>query len=344
MPSSAEEVAGAVAYALAQVGKPYVDTPPGANPPSSWDCSKLTSWAWREGSNGRLNLTPYTKTQVQECVPIKGVSPSNGSVGLQQGDLLFYFQNGAHHVTMYIGNGRLVHASSPGVGVVTQDLWTPWNTQHFTSAARPPGIGVVGEDATDQTSTNPDDKEDKSNQRVVKTTRNVFKNAVALSSVHGTPQTARFAALNVSNETVYLNTDSELINGADGGLLNIVARTIIPGDKYELKKTIPGGKNSFEVIIDTDFIQDQEQASAVASLLSRSFSYQYKAINVKIFGNPLVQLGDIVKFNYYSGKVVSGVNDWYIVTSVRHNFSQGLETNLTIKPLVETSYLEQLNS
>lgn len=340
MATSAEEVAGALSYALAQLGKPYVDTPPGANPPNSWDCSKLTSWAWRSGSNGRVNLTPYTYTQVQECVKIPNISPANGSVGLQQGDLLFYFENGAHHVTMYKGGGELVHAGSP---VQVQPLWTPWNVAHFTSAARVPGIGVIGEDETNQTSGSTDDPEDTSNQRVVKTTRNVYKNAVALSSVHGTTQTARFAALNVANESIYLNTDSDIINGASNGLLNIVAKVIIPGDQYELKKNIPGGKNSYEITIDTDFIQDEEQAQAISSLISRSFSYQYKAINVKIFGNPLIQLGDVVKFNYYSGKVISGSNDWYIVTNVKHTFSGGLETNLTIKPLIETAYLDQIS-
>ncbi len=340
MADDAELIAKAVSYALAQVGKEYSLS---ANPPSSWDCSKLTTWAWSIAtggsgySGGSIQLTPYTYTQVNECVRIPGVSPSNEANGLQQGDLLFYFENNAHHVTMYIGNGQLVHASSPGVGVVTQDLWTPWNVQHFTSAARPPGIGVVG-DLADPLDGGTEDKEDKSNQRVVKTTRSVGKNAVALSGVYGTTQTARFAAMNLSNETVFLNAEGygELLNGADNGLLQIVANTIIPGDQYELKKLVPGGRNSYEITIDTESVQSESQAEAVASMISRSFSYQYKSIDVKIFGNPLIQIGDIVKFNFYSGKVTSGTNDYYIVTRVKHDFDQGLSTTLTIKPLIET--------
>jgi cell wall-associated NlpC family hydrolase len=340
MADSAELIAKAISYALAQVGDPYVNTPPGANPPTSWDCSKLTTWAWSIAtggsgySGGSIQLTPYTYTQVNECVRIPGVSPSNGANGLQQGDLLFYFENNAHHVTMYIGNGRLVHAGSP---VQTQDLWTPWNIQHFTTAARPPGIGVVG-DLSDPLDGGTDDKEDKSNQRVVKTTRSVGKNAVALSGVYGTTQTARFAAMNLSNETVFLNAEGygELLNGADNGLLQIVANTIIPGDQYELKKLVPGGRNSYEITIDTESVQSESQAEAVASMISRSFSYQYKSIEVRIFGNPLIQIGDIVKFNFYSGKVTSGTNDYYIVTRVKHDFEQGLSTTLTIKPLIET--------
>lgn len=331
MSTSEEIVDKAIDYALSQVGKPYVDTPPGARPPGGWDCSKLTTWAYSIAtggngySGGKIQLTPYTKTQVNECDPVPGVSPSNYD-NLQRGDLLYYFEQGAHHVTMYIGGGQLVHAGSP---VQVQAIWTPWNVTHFTSAGRPKGIGSVS---------GSDDKDNTSNQRVVKTTRSVGKNAVALSGVYGTTQTARFAAMNLSNETVFLNAEGfgDVLNGAEDGLLQVVANTVIPGDQYELKKLVPGGRNSYEITIDTESVQSESQAEAVASMISRSFSYQYKSINVKVFGNPLIQIGDIVKFNFYSGKVTSGANDYYIVTRVSHDFDGGLSTNLTIKPLIQT--------
>lgn len=43
---SAQQREMAVAYAATQIGKPYVSSPPGATPPSSWDCSKLTWYAF----------------------------------------------------------------------------------------------------------------------------------------------------------------------------------------------------------------------------------------------------------------------------------------------------------
>lgn len=330
MSTSEEIVNKAIEYAMAQQGKPYNTS---ANPPSSWDCSKLTTWAYSiatggsGASGGKIQLTPYTYDQVNECEKIEGVSPSNGSANLQRGDLLYYFEQGAHHVTMYIGNDQLVHAGSTPVNV--QPLWTPWNQTHFTSAGRPKGIGSIS---------GTDDKGNTSNQRLVKTTRSVGKNSVALSGVYGTTQTARFAAMNLSNETVFLNAEGfgDLLNGADDGLLQIVANTVIPGDQYELKKLVPGGRNSYEITINTESVQSESQAEAIASMISRSFSYQYKSINVKIFGNPLIQIGDIVKFNFYSGKVTSGANDYYIVTRVNHEFSGGLSTTLTIKPLIQT--------
>ena len=115
----------AVRYALAQVGDPYSYS---ANPPSSWDCSKLTSAAW--GAAG-VSLTPLSYAQANQ---VRRISTSE----LRPGDLLFYFR-GAHHVAMYIGGGRLVEAASPGKGVWVTSLWNSWSSSHFSFAGRPVG-------------------------------------------------------------------------------------------------------------------------------------------------------------------------------------------------------------
>lgn len=119
----------AVAYALAQLGEPYVNTPPGARPPNSWDCTKLTSAAWAQAG---VRLTPYSYVQAKE---VRRISTSE----LQPGDLLFYFKYGAHHASMYIGGGQIIEASSPRTGVRISSLWNSWNTRHFSWAGRPYG-------------------------------------------------------------------------------------------------------------------------------------------------------------------------------------------------------------
>jgi hypothetical protein len=332
MATDAERIAIVVSYALAQLGKPYSYT---ASPPNSWDCSKLTAAAYAQIG---IKLTPYTYVQEKEMVPIPGVTPGS-TANLQQGDLLFFFKNNTHHVSMYIGNDEIVEASSPATGVRTAETWYQWNVTNFSFARRAKGIGSISDPAPDPgNGGGGNDGGNDSNQRVVKTTRQVGRGAVALSGVYGTPQTARFAALNTTNETVYLNISDggDTISGAENGLLQVVANTVSAGDSYEIVRNISGGKNSYEISIDTEMIQSQSQAEAVASMISRSFSYRYKAINVKIFGNPLIQIGDIVKFNFYSGKVTSSSDEYYIVTKVSHDFNQGLDTTLTIKPLIQT--------
>jgi len=123
---SSDRAAIVVSYALAQVGKPYSFA---AQPPSSWDCTKLTAAAWAQVG---VQLTPYSYVQAQE---VRRISPDE----LQPGDLLFFFKNGAHHASMYIGGGMIVEASSPSTGVRVTDVWNSWNVAHFSWAGRPYG-------------------------------------------------------------------------------------------------------------------------------------------------------------------------------------------------------------
>ena len=121
-----ERAAIAVSYALAQVGKPYSFA---AQPPSSWDCTKLTAAAWGQAG---VRLTPYSYVQARE---VRQISTNE----LQPGDLLFFFKNGAHHASMYIGGGQIVEAASPQSGVRITSVWNAWNVAHFSWAGRPYG-------------------------------------------------------------------------------------------------------------------------------------------------------------------------------------------------------------
>jgi hypothetical protein len=52
---------------------------------------------------------------------------------------------------------------------------------------------------------------------------------------------------------------------------------------------------------------------------------------MQIFGNPLISVGDIVSItNTYQG--LSGLEN-FIVTEVKHSFSEGLETSITCRTL-----------
>jgi cell wall-associated NlpC family hydrolase len=123
-PEYAAKAKIAVEYMLSQVGGTYSMN---AQPPKTWDCSKLTAYAW--GRAG-VSLVPYSYTQWQQTQRV----PQDQ---LQPGDLLFYFEKGAHHVEMYIGNGMAVSASNPGVGVELQtDPFGGWYGDHYTGAGR----------------------------------------------------------------------------------------------------------------------------------------------------------------------------------------------------------------
>ncbi|MET9515344.1 NlpC/P60 family protein [Streptomyces sp. NPDC002994] len=90
----------AVAYATAQIGKPYVW---GAEGPGSFDCSGLTSQAWLAGGRG-IPRTSQEQWKQLPRVAMKDIRP---------GDLIVYFDD-ASHIGMYVGDGAMVHAPRPG--------------------------------------------------------------------------------------------------------------------------------------------------------------------------------------------------------------------------------------
>lgn len=117
-----DKAAIAVSAALAQLGEPY-DPTGGGQPPDTWDCSKLTAWAWAQAG---VQLTAYSFAQAAE---VQQIDPNN----LQPGDLLFYKYPWGGHVSMYIGGGQVVEASSPSTGVRVHPVYFG----NFWMAGRP---------------------------------------------------------------------------------------------------------------------------------------------------------------------------------------------------------------
>ncbi|MEU4181170.1 NlpC/P60 family protein [Streptomyces sp. NPDC026589] len=93
----------AVAFATAQIGKPYVW---GAEGPGSYDCSGLTSQAWLAAKR----TIPRTSQEQWRLLPRIDIQD------MRPGDLIIYHAD-ASHVGMYVGDGSIVHAPRPGRNV-----------------------------------------------------------------------------------------------------------------------------------------------------------------------------------------------------------------------------------
>jgi cell wall-associated NlpC family hydrolase len=115
--------ARAVRYALSQVGDRYIAAQAG---PNSFDCSGLTMAAWRQAG---ISLPHYSYAQYSKVrkIPLSQAQP---------GDLVFYFGGNVHHVGMYIGNGKMVHAANPRKGVIVTPVLGPWYNRYFTGVGR----------------------------------------------------------------------------------------------------------------------------------------------------------------------------------------------------------------
>ncbi|MBT2507153.1 C40 family peptidase [Streptomyces sp. ISL-98] len=98
-----------IAFARAQIGKPYVW---GATGPSSYDCSGLTQDAWK-AAGVDLPRTTWDQVEVGTRVATENLKP---------GDLVFFYDD-ISHVGIYIGNGKMIHAPKPGAYVREESIY-----------------------------------------------------------------------------------------------------------------------------------------------------------------------------------------------------------------------------
>jgi cell wall-associated NlpC family hydrolase len=118
----------AVEVALAQLGSPYVW---GAEGPSTFDCSGLTSFAYAAAG---VTIPRVSRAQFAAYAANRPVALTD----LRPGDLVFFADNPRvpstiHHVGMYIGKGLMVEAPHTGAVVRTSSIWRP----SYAGAVRP---------------------------------------------------------------------------------------------------------------------------------------------------------------------------------------------------------------
>lgn len=101
-----------VNYALQFVGYPYVYG--GTNLTGGIDCSGFTMRIYEHFGYG------IPRTAAAQCSALQHVDLNS----IQPGDLLFYKDSsgGIGHVTMYIGGGQVVHASSSRTGIIVSNV------------------------------------------------------------------------------------------------------------------------------------------------------------------------------------------------------------------------------
>ncbi|MFV0128219.1 NlpC/P60 family protein [Streptomyces sp. HMX112] len=98
-----------IAFARAQIGKPYVS---GATGPSSYDSAGLTQAAWK-AAGVDLPRTAWEQARVGTRVDTEDLRP---------GDLVFFYDD-IRHVGIYLGDGMMIHAPAPGANVREESIY-----------------------------------------------------------------------------------------------------------------------------------------------------------------------------------------------------------------------------
>jgi cell wall-associated NlpC family hydrolase len=111
-----------VAFAFAQIGKPYVW---GATGPDAYDCSGLVQAAWA-AAGVAIPRDTYGQWAALPHIPLTDIQP---------GDLLLY--NGEGHVAIYVGNGEIIDAPRTGLDVEEIPEGTSWYAEGLDGVVAP---------------------------------------------------------------------------------------------------------------------------------------------------------------------------------------------------------------
>lgn len=101
-----------------------------ASPSKGFDCSGLAYYLYSKYAGVTLNRSSYTMVNNGYAV-----SKSN----LKPGDLLFFNaggNSGISHVGIYVGNGQMIHASTPSTGVIKSSVVSGYFADTFVTARR----------------------------------------------------------------------------------------------------------------------------------------------------------------------------------------------------------------
>lgn len=113
-----------IRVARKQLGEAYVA---GHSGPNAFDCSGFTRYVYKTVTGRELPHYSRAQYRVADRIPLKQAKP---------GDLVFFFRNGAEHVGIYLGKGRMIDAANPRRDVSINPVFTEWWGRSFTAIGR----------------------------------------------------------------------------------------------------------------------------------------------------------------------------------------------------------------
>lgn len=158
-------------------------------------------------------------------------------------------------------------------------------------------------------------------------TKIVDEYAVSYSTPINTGFRGKLAAVNNSSHMIFLKHDSDELNNFNSTFALWTHEVVVPSDPEIIEYVTDPGNLLETMQIDSAFIQSKSSANKLLTLVGHSLDNFSKDVSLNIFGNPMLEVGDIIKLTY----PLMGINQQkYIVHSISQSFKDGLSTKLTL--------------
>ena len=157
---------------------------------------------------------------------------------------------------------------------------------------------------------------------------------ISYSKLLMTPFRSRFIAVNNSNQLVWLKAPGDNVGDITIIPLQIQADYQFLSDQKVIEKIIDKRYESSSIQLTTDWIQGQNDAYRILADSASLLGGFHRDLTIDIFGNPLVQIGDFVKFSHSLKRMGAASPLYYFVYGISQKFNMGLTTSLTLKPMI----------
>jgi hypothetical protein len=153
----------------------------------------------------------------------------------------------------------------------------------------------------------------------------------------GDPMGAKFIIANTSRENAILHGEDTLIYaGATSGVNQVC---VVLGQVLELSedetvtrenKAAIKARGEITVELSNRWIQSKEMATTLADWMGTHWSESVDQVEVEIFGNPCIELGDLVTVDYPRQNATAATHEYWVV-GVNTAFETGINTTLSLR-------------
>ena len=158
----------------------------------------------------------------------------------------------------------------------------------------------------------------------------VTENSLAYSEVITTGFRAKFAICNNSDFGIWTNLSS-FGGQSSSSQLMLFSRNLITLTPQKSVEKVLNPQNINEVVdIQSDWVQSKKVAENILKVIAGASDSFSKDISIEIFGNPLIQIGDIITLSYGLKNIKNLI---FFVQSVSQTFNNGLSTTIILNQI-----------
>jgi len=150
------------------------------------------------------------------------------------------------------------------------------------------------------------------------------------------PFGAKFIIANASRVNSVVNGEDTLTYGSENPVdqkIMITGRTVQQAEStdYVVKnETAIRARGEIAIEFSSPWIQSEAAAKALGDWIVDNWGEPTDQLEVEVFGNPLLQLGDVVAINYPPRDMVASTHKYFVI-AIDNGWDAGLSTNLTLR-------------